>query len=268
MARKRLTQRFPWLLPLRRRQRRACFYLGLALDGRRYARQRQKERLPCLVFESRCPMINERTGFDLRYQENKVFNLKLAARQLDGLLIRPGESFSFWLALRGADRETPYKEGLAEIDGRLMPAYGGGLCMLSNLLFWALLHTELTVLERHGHRVKAFPEPESDAARGTDAAVAEGWLDLKFYNGSRSCFQLEIGFEAGDILCRVYTDSPAAAVRVFNGPARCRREAGGVWEEVPVLRQTGDGPPALLYTNRCRIGYRLPADTIIEEAEK
>ena len=155
MARKRLTQRFPWLLPLRRRQRKLCFYLGLALDRDRYARRQQTELLPWPVFETRCPMLNERTGFDLRYQENKIFNLKLAARKLNGLLIAPGESFSFWYALRGADRETPYKEGLAERDGRLLTEYGGGLCMLSNLLFWALLHTQLE--PRCGARTRRWP---------------------------------------------------------------------------------------------------------------
>ncbi len=268
MARKRLTQRFPWLLPLRRRQRKLCFYLGLALDRDRYARRQQTELLPWPVFETRCPMLNERTGFDLRYQENKIFNLKLAARKLNGLLIAPGESFSFWYALRGADRETPYKEGLAERDGRLLTEYGGGLCMLSNLLFWALLHTQLEPLERHGHREKDFPEPESDAVRGTDAAVAEGWLDLKFRNDTGRTYQLELGFEGGDILCRVRADAPCANLRVFNGPVRYRREADGIWEEVPVLRQGETGPEELLYTNRCRIGYELPAGTVIEEAEE
>lgn len=269
MSRKRLTQRFPWLLPLRRVQRRACFYLSMALDQNRYARRRSSRRLPFLLYETRCPMINRRTGFDLRYQENKVHNLRLAAKKLSGLLIAPGETFSFWQALRGADREEPYREGLAEIDGRLTVEKGGGLCMLSNLLFWLLLHTELTVLERHGHREKDFPEPESAAAAGTDAAVAEGWLDLKLKNNTDRVFQLEIAFDEGDILGRVYADRPPAeGLLVENGPARYFRRGGEIFQEVPVIRRRlgpGGERRELLYVNRCRVGYPLPEEITIEE---
>ena len=91
MARKRVTQLFPWLLPIRTRQRLLCFYTKMRLDGNRYAGERTSEALPCLVFESSCPMYNYDTGFDMKYQENKVFNLKLAAATLDKLMIRPGE---------------------------------------------------------------------------------------------------------------------------------------------------------------------------------
>lgn len=269
MTRKRLTERFPRLLPLRRKQKIFCFYLKMRMDGVRYARRRSRERLPEPLFESRCPMINPGTGFDLRYQENKVHNLKLAAGKLDGLLIGPGEVFSFYQAVRGADRETPYKEGLAEVNGKLTTEYGGGLCMLSNLLFWTLLHTRLTAAERHGHREKEFPEPESDAVRGVDAAVAEGWLDLKLRNDTRTTYQIGVGFEDDCIVGRVWADSPAdLGLRVFNGPVRYRREGGAVWELAPVLRQGRSGPAETLYVNRCRIGYPLPEGTEIETEEE
>ena len=45
-----------------------------------------------------------------------------------------------------------------------------------------VLHTPLTLTERHGHQVKDFPEPPSDAPLGVDATVAEGWLDLRVRN--------------------------------------------------------------------------------------
>lgn len=90
MAKKRLTQRFPWLVPLRRRQRVFCFYWGMRLDGRRYAAVRSGEELPRRAFEANSPLYNRETGWDMRYQENKVHNLKLAAAMLDGMLIQPG----------------------------------------------------------------------------------------------------------------------------------------------------------------------------------
>lgn len=274
MTRKRLTQRFPWLLPLRRKQRIFCFYLKMRFDENRYAAARSETALPYQVFETRCPMINRQTGFDLQFQENKVFNLKLAAKRLDGLLIRPGETFSFWQAVRGADREMPYKEGLAEINGRLTTQRGGGLCMLSNLLFWLLLHTPLTVLERHGHNVKDFPEPPSDAPLGVDATVAEGWLDLKVRNDTESTWQLMIGFDEEHIIGRIYTDRDMGdRYKVVNENLCYTREGGQVYEEVEVVRKRCAASGAVteresLYKNRCAIGYQLPPETEIKEREQ
>lgn len=261
--RKRLTELFPFLLPLRKWQRKMCFYAAMRRDGLNYARRQSAERLPYLIYETSCPMINDKTGFGLEYQQNKVFNLHLASKTLDGLVIAPGETFSFWQSVRYADRHTPYKEGLAEINGELRTEYGGGLCMLSNLLFWLLLHTELTVTERHGHREKAFPEPPSDAPMGVDATVAEGWLDLKLKNETDRPFQIEIAFDDENITGRVYSTDLTGAPEIKNGSVRYVRESGAIYEYAPVLR-AGE----LLYTNRCLINYILPDGTSIEEEEK
>lgn len=263
--RKRITELFPWLLPLRKWQRKLCFYAAMRRDGQRYARRQSEERLPYLIYETSCPMINEKTGFALKFQENKVFNLHLASKKLNGLVIKPGETFSFWQAVRYADREIPYKDGLAEINGRLTTEYGGGLCMLSNLLFWLLLHTRLTVMERFGHREKAFPEPPSDAPMGVDATVAEGWLDLKLKNETDGSFQLEIVFDETSIIGRVYSDLDSGEqIIIKNGALRYVRENGQIYEYAPVLRVTSGGEE-ILYTNRCRIAYELPEGTEIEE---
>lgn len=273
MPRKRITEVFPWLLPIRKKQRRFCFYAAMRRDGAVYAREISREPLPVLLFESRIPMINESTGFELKYQENKVFNLKLAAKTIDGLLIKPGETFSFWQAARYADRETPYREGLAEINGRLTTEYGGGLCMLSNLLFWVLLHTPLTIVERHGHREKDFPEPESDAPHGADATVAEGWLDLKMKNETDMSFQLQIAFQQGEIIGRVLASrEEGLRYEVSNGELRYIRADGEIYELAQLLRKQTDLTGNVfsreeIYWNRCRIGYPLPENTEIEKEE-
>ena len=56
MKRRRLTELFPWLIPLRRRQRKLFFYLGMKLDHNRYAAQRSEDLLPTEIFSSSCPM--------------------------------------------------------------------------------------------------------------------------------------------------------------------------------------------------------------------
>ena len=273
MARKRLTQLFPFLIPLRKWQRKRWYYRRMERDGNRYAAVLGQQDLPAEVFRSSCPMINRDTGWPLVYQRNTVFNLRLAARCLDGLLLRPGETFSFWHSVRFADRDTPYREGLAEIDGKLTAQYGGGLCMLSNLLFWIFCNGPLTVTERWGHDVKDFPEPESDAPQGVDATVAEGWQDLKARNDTQQTFQIRISFDESHITGRLLAerDGPFRYRAVNRDLRYVRRPDGSVWQTVDVCRRTiraDTGEPVgetLLYTNRCRIGYPLPAGTEIEE---
>ncbi len=271
MRRKRLTQWFPQLLPLRKKQRIFCFYMGMRMDKERYGSVRETERYRHILFSSRCPMYNADTGFDMIYQENKVHNLKLAAARLDGMLIRPGETFSFWKTVRHADREIPYRDALATVNGRLMAVPGGGLCQLTNLLFWVFLHSPLTVTERHGHQVKDFPEPESDAPCGVDAAVAEGWKDLKVRNETPYSFQIGISFDETGVTGTLYMrEEPDFAWQIENGEVRYLRQQGQVWEEAEVILKTvsrRDGAvqeKRLLYTNRCKIGYALPDRTKIE----
>lgn len=275
MTRKYLTQMFPALLPIRQKQRLFCFYMGMRLDRNLYASRQLDGLLPYEVFASKCLMRNTKTGLDMIYQENKVFNLKLAAKKLDRLVIRPKETFSFCLAVKDADKQIPYKEGLTEIYGKLTVQQGGGLCMLSNLLFWAFLHTPLTIVERHGHGKKDFPEPPSDAPMGVDATVSEGWLDLKVRNDTDTAYQICISFDdefvCGEIRADKNTDEK---IEVINGPTAYYREGDQIFEEVDVIRNTfsrthgGQLSSRTLYRNRCEIGYELPEHIKLTERTK
>ena len=268
MARKCVTQFLPWLLPLRKKQRRLCTYAKMRLDGNRYADEQATQPLPYLLFETRCPLLNRNTGFDMVYQENKAFNVRLAAATLDKLLIRPRETFSFWWRVRHADRITPYKDALAEVNGKLTTQPGGGLCQISNLLNWMFLHTPLTPLERHGHAIKYFPEPPSDAPMGVDATVSEGWLDLRVRNDTGVCFQIALDFDDAHIIGRILTDvDTGVSYRVYNGEPSYYAQGDAIYEEVDVYRDTLDKAAGEtrgtehLYQNRCRVVYPLPDDT-------
>lgn len=272
MARKRLTQLFPFLLPLRRWQKKRCFYLKMRLDRNRYAAQLAKTRLPYPVFEDAFTVINPESGYDIAYQYNKAHNLKLAAATMDGLVIAPGETYSFWMLCRYADKKTPYKPGLSLVDGKIRGVYGGGLCQLSDLVLWLVLHTPLTIVERHPHTVKDFPAP--GMPEGVDATVSEGWLDLKVRNDTEHSYQLLLDFPdeliRGRILC---SEKPQYdyCLRI-DGP-RYFTTQGKVYERADVYRarldpSTGEGlEEKLLYKSCTRIGYPLPAGTAVERRD-
>lgn len=272
MTGKRLTQRFPFLLPLRRWQRKQCFYLAMKLDRNRYAKERAATLLPHEVFSASQVMVNEHSGYDIRYQYNKVHNLKLAARAIDGLLIRPGETFSFWMRVRGADRKEPYRDGLVLIDGKITGSYGGGLCQLSNLLYWLILHSPLTVTERHGHASESVPGAEGDQPFGTDATVSEGWCDLKATNHTAHTYQISIAFDDISVRGRLLSDTKEEfSYEIYNRSVTYERRQGEIWQNADVAcrrtdRFTGHTEVITLYQNRCRIGYPLPDGTVVTEA--
>lgn len=272
MARKRLTERFPFLLPLRRWQRKRCFYLKMRFDGSRYAAARAKTPLEHTLFRASVAMRNANSGFPMEYQQNKVHNLRLAAATMDGVLLAPGETFSFWRLARHADRDMPYKDGLVLVNGSVRPAYGGGLCMLSDLLYWCFLHTPLTITERHGHAVEQFPAAEAERfPRGADATVSEGWCDLRVRNDTDSTFRIGIDFSDTDLFIQIESDrSPACEYRVCNGAVTYIERGGKIYELAEVFREETDTADKtmerrLLYTNECEIAYPLPEGTPIRK---
>lgn len=65
----------------------------MLIDGNKYAKNKSEALLPNTVFETSSLMMNENSGFDMKYQINKVHNLKLAARTINKVIIEPNETF-------------------------------------------------------------------------------------------------------------------------------------------------------------------------------
>lgn len=274
MKRKRLTELLPWLLPLRQWQRNCFFYAKMKWDKNRYAIKPTERRLSHLLFEDRSLMINEQSGMDIQYQYNKVHNLKLAAATINGLIIEPNETFSFWQCVRNAKKSGKYKDGLCLVNGELVSVTGGGLCQISNLLFWCFVHSPLTILERHTHFVKAFPNPPSDIPEGMDATISEGWKDLKVRNDTDQAIQIILEFDEDYIYGRLLQeDMPRFAYEIEGRDLHFKEVGNAVYETISIYQKkteinSGKTEETCLFVNECRIGYPLPAETIIEREQQ
>lgn len=205
MARKRLTQIFPFLLPLRVWQRNLFYMIEMKFDGNRYSKTFGDE-LPYEVCNTKTLMINENSGHDIIFQKNKVNNLKIASKTMNHILIYPGETFSFCYLSKNIKKYGEYKEGLVLIDGKIVAKKGGGLCHLSNLLHYIFLMSPLTVTERHGHKVKSFPDPDKSSIQGIDATISSGWLDLRVKNETNNIYQIDISFDDDYMYGRILSD--------------------------------------------------------------
>ncbi|MDR2657851.1 MAG: glycopeptide resistance accessory protein VanW [Oscillospiraceae bacterium] len=263
MSRKLTTQRFPFLMPLRQWQRKKSYYMKMRFDGNRYS-SRQEPPFSYELAAARSMLINEHTGADIQYQYNKVHNLRLASEAVSRVVIHPGETFSLWYLARRADAREAYKDGLCVHSGKLVAVYGGGLCQLSNTLFWLFLHTPLTIVERHRHGVKEFPNPSPDDPCGVDATILEGWLDLRVRNDSGEAMQVELTMDDTYYYGRILVKRPPEKMyRIVNENLRYFEKDGKTYESVDVIRQTVDAKTGAflrrdaLYTNETEIGYQL-----------
>lgn len=116
---------------------------------------------------------------------NRAYNINLSASRINGVLIKPGEIFSFVKAVGDVSRFTGYKEAYVIQNGRTVLGDGGGICQVSTTLFRAVINAGLPIVERnpHAYRVSYY---EQDSKPGVDAAVYVPTLDLKFKNDTKN----------------------------------------------------------------------------------
>lgn len=165
-------------------------YLLWCLPKYIWAKQRQQERLPAVQASHATPLLRHLRGEEMVWQENKVTNLKLAVSRLDGLILKPGETFSYWRLIGRPTARKGYKEGMVLFLGRIGGDIGGGLCQLSNLIFWMTLHTPLTVTERYRHSHDVFPDSNRTQPFGSGATCAYPHRDLMIRNDTDRPYQL------------------------------------------------------------------------------
>jgi vancomycin resistance protein VanW len=112
----------------------------------------------------------------------KVQNLRIAAAAVDGLVLEPGQMFSFWRAAGRPGRRKGYVTGRELRLGCMIPSVGGGICQLTNALSRVAHEAGLELVERHSHSV--HPEGFFIDAR-TDATVFWNYVDLRFRSARR-----------------------------------------------------------------------------------
>jgi len=158
----------------------------------RYAKLRQKENLPFCCAQHATPLLRKLRDVDMQYQYNKITNLRLAVEKLDGLILHPGETMSYWRLIGRPTYRKGYLDGLVLYCGNFDYAVGGGLCQLSNLIFWMTLHTPLTVVERYRHSHDVFPDSNRTQPFGSGATCAYPHRDLMIRNDTKETFQLKL----------------------------------------------------------------------------
>lgn len=231
---------------------RTCYRISLAKEilrrnlkdlfsGQKIARERSGETLPVIVKSHSSILLRKLHGVDIRLQENKVTNIMLACSKINGLIIHPGEVFSFWKMIGNPTKRAGYKEGLVISKNNLSKGYGGGLCQLANMIHWLILNSPLTVIELHHHSDALFPDDRRRVPFGTGTSVAFNSVDYRFKNTTDQDVQLLVWCEDGDLCGELRTTREFPnRYRLSEENHHFRKENGKFYRISQVYRTTID----------------------------
>ncbi|MBI3103586.1 VanW family protein [Candidatus Daviesbacteria bacterium] len=129
---------------------------------------------------------------------NRIYNIQLTAQKINGILVPPGEIFSFNQAVGDITAATGFKQAYVIKEGRTVLDDGGGVCQDSTTLFRAVLNAGLPVVQRtaHAYRVGYY---EQGFPPGLDATVFYPSVDFQFKNDTQNHILIQ-AYTAGTTL--------------------------------------------------------------------
>lgn len=160
------------------------------INRKKYAKTINKELLPFRVKKHQSVLLRKLGQNNEELQINKVTNLKIAVQNLDGIIIKPGETFSFCKLVGKPTQKKGYLMGMELSFGEARPGIGGGICQISNMLHWMVMHSPLTITERSNHSFDPFPDEGRVLPFGSGAAIFYNYIDFQFENHTDKTFQI------------------------------------------------------------------------------
>lgn len=232
-----------------------------------FASEQLESDLPFPVKKHKSLLRRKLGTLEPRFQENKITNLNIARPHIDGILIKPGQTFSFWKRVGQATAEKGYLEGLQISHGEMRTGVGGGLCQLANMLLWMAFHSPLEITERHHHSFDPFPDDRRVLPFGSGASVFFNYIDLRFYNPTDATIQIRLWLSDEHLNGALRADKELPnSYSVFEKNHRFLRQDGKnyreneIWREVRDRRTGNRIGEELLVKNFSEVKYDLPAD--------
>lgn len=126
-------------------------------------------------------LVSESTTWFFGSSDERMHNIARSASNFYGIVVAPGEEFSFNHFLGEVSAEQGYEQGLIIAGGRTIEGVGGGVCQVSTTAFQAAFWAGFPITERwqHGYRVGYYDDGEGP---GMDATVYSPVIDLRFIN--------------------------------------------------------------------------------------
>jgi len=182
---------------------------------------------------------------------NRRHNIRVGMERFNGVIVEPGETFSFIKALGRVDASTGYRPELVIKGDETIPEFGGGLCQVSTTAFRAILNGGYPVVERQNHSYRViYYEPA-----GSDATIYPPRPDLKFTNDTPGAILIHTYLKGDDAYFDFYGTALPRKV-VLDGPYILKTTS----YSAPVYIETSSLPPGVI--KQVDIAHR-GADTVL-----
>lgn len=161
-------------------------------------------------------LVSESTTYYAGSSPERIHNITESVSRFDGIVIGPGEefSFNFWLgdvSLEGGFVEAKVIEGERTVDG-----IGGGVCQVSTTVFRAAFTGGFRIIERNAHAYRVGYYEQAGSPPGLDAAIWTPDRDFRFQNDTPYHLLIEASiFPAiSAVQFRLYSTNPGRVVRI------------------------------------------------------
>jgi vancomycin resistance protein YoaR len=220
-------------------------------------------------------LVSSATTYFAGSSQERRLNVQTAASRFHGIVVAPGEEFSFNEHLGDVSVETGFEQALIIYNGRTIEGVGGGVCQVSTTAFQAAFYAGYPINERwpHGYWVGYY---DSGEGQGMDATVYSPLVDLRFTNDTPYHMLIETDTNLSNLTVtfRFYStsdgrtvqkDGPYIANRVPHGPPLYEESAELSPGQVKQVDYAVDGFDATVYRTVYRDGEVLYQDTFFSQ---
>ncbi|MDP3792170.1 MAG: VanW family protein [bacterium] len=153
---------------------------------------------------------------------SRIHNIKVGMNKFNGIILKPGEEFSFNDYLGEVDERSGYQSELVIKGGKLIYEYGGGLCQVSTTVFRAAIMSGLDITERKPHSFSV----QYYSPQGFDATIYPGVVDLKFTNDTGGHVLIQTRLIESKLIVEIYGSQNNKKVNI-EGPFQYDQKSNG-----------------------------------------
>lgn len=185
------------------------------------------------------PLCVQLHTIETEIHENNAHNLKIACKKINGIIIRPGKTFSFWKLIGKPSKRNGYKTGLILDEDEIRTNIGGGLHQLANLIYEMAIHTPLTINEYHFLPYDIYPETDSLKILGGGLTCIYNYKDLQFTNNTNVPIQIMIKATDSELTGSFFSlEKSAYTYHVYEKEHNIKRDSSGeFWRYSTIYRQ-------------------------------
>lgn len=180
--------------------------------------------------------------------KNRIHNIKTGAAALNGLLIKPGETFSLLTALGEIDGAHGYLQELVIKGNKTTPEFGGGLCQIGTTTFRAALQSGLPIIERRNHSYNVVYYSPT----GTDATIYNPNPDFKFLNDTSKHLLFLTKVEDTKVVFELWGTKDGRTAKFIG-----KEETDDVTKLTPIISKViKPGAPKIIETDTLKPGVK------------